>query len=250
MKHLAFSGDERVGAARFEERSLLPVPAACVVANAVRERLTSLVGKDVDLRLWPPAIPRREAWSAIFEGARLYVLRGANGDAALVLRPHDACALAALLYGETEALREVRALSPLELEITRRAVAAVAGALAPVCGDVRPDFASSDVDAVTYFELHVLEPMAFCIGVALAKEPDARATQPIPRNTLLHAVAETTAELPLQSLRAREAATLQPGDVLAAPSLEARLRANGKACAIGTLGVGGERYAICVLSRR
>ena len=171
MKHLVFARSPGVRRGTFEERSLLPVSAACIVANAMRERLTTLCGRCVDLRLWPPAVPCASAWETILRGAQLHVIRGSLCDAAFVLRPFDAQALATLLFGERPCEHAERALSPLESEITRRAIAAVAVTLAPVCGEGTVEPRSSRTSFVTYFELHVLEPAPLCIGIALSREP-------------------------------------------------------------------------------
>lgn len=247
MKHLVFSGAERVRPAEFVERSLLPVSAACIVANAIRERLATLSRAEVDLRLWPPAIPRADAWDAILRDARVYVIRGARADAAIVLRPHDANALAALLFGESEASPAERALSPIESEITRRAVAALASSLAAVCGETRVE-ESSGIDAVTYFELHVLAPVAFCIGIALSREPQAGVARKVQGEAILAALFTVSVELPLRLLRAEQIAGLKFGDVLEADSPRATLRANGEIYARGACGVSGDRFAMRLIA--
>ena len=245
MKHLAFERSKGVRAARFEERSLLPVSAACVVANAMRERLSALCAAEVDVRLFPPAIPAREAWAAIFRGARLYVVRGSLADAAVVLRAHDARALAALLFGETVAEGD-RALSPIESEVTRRAVEAISITLAPVCGETRTDESAHEIDAVTYFEMHLVHPIGLCIGVALSREPSAQAVPSLHGQTLRAAAVTLSAELPLAALRAGAIAALRCGDVIAARGTSVALRANGAAIGWGICGVHARRYAVAL----
>ncbi len=245
MKRLCFESGSGVRLARFEERSLLPVSAACLVANAMRERLGTLCRADIDLRLWPPAIPQPAAWPVIFEGANVFVVRGSRSDAAVVLRPFDACALAGLLFGETAARSEAAALSRLETEITRRAVERLAPALASACGETRLDIASS-LDAVTYFELHVLSPVSCSIGIALAREPQSAVTTPLRAAALSACAVATHVEITLASVRAHDLARLKPGDLLEARDATARLCANGRTCASGTCGVVRERYAFRV----
>ena len=134
MKWLAFSAarsrdrsafPKAVRAARFETRSMLPISAACVVANGVRETLSSLLRVSVGVRLFEPSIPSPQAWPAILERARLYRLRGHVADAAIVLRPVDAAALAAALFGESHPAG-ARDLSPIECDVIDRMVSTIA----------------------------------------------------------------------------------------------------------------------------
>ena len=111
---------KRVRRTHFEERSSLPTSAACVVANGVRETLTSLIGAPIAMRLFEPAIPSPRAWGAIVCDAALYRVRGNVADAAVVLRASQACALAAAIFGEPSPEQPPRReLSPLENEVHR-----------------------------------------------------------------------------------------------------------------------------------
>ena len=88
--HANVINGRRVRASRFEKRSLLPVSAACVVANGVRQTLGELLGATVAVRLLEPVLPAREAWSQICAGAIVFAISGESSDAALVLRADDA----------------------------------------------------------------------------------------------------------------------------------------------------------------
>ncbi len=243
MKYLAFTGTQRVRAARFEERSIVSVSAACVVANAMRERLGTLCGTEVDLRLWPPAIPNDDAWSAILRDAHVYVARGALADAAIVLRAPDERALAAVLFGEAPREEPQRALSRIESEVTRRAIAAIVPTLVPVCGETRLDESSQAIDAATYFELHLIAPVSLCIGIALSREPLPAATKRVDAALVRKTRVDARAELHLAPIAAQAVAALRPGDVLVARSARCVLRVNGAICARGTCGVRSRRYA-------
>ncbi len=118
----------------FASRSALPASAACVVANGVRETLTSLFGTTVELRLVEPSIPSPSAWLVILKEAALYRVRGKIADAVVVLRPPDALAMAAALFGERLASAAARELSPIERDLLDRTVNAVAVHLGSVCG--------------------------------------------------------------------------------------------------------------------
>jgi len=245
VRYLVFPGRDRIRRGAFVERSLLPVSAACVVANAIRECLATLSRSDVDLRLWPPAVPSGDGWDAILRGASVYVVRGTLADAALVLRPRDANALAAWLFGEPVAPEGDRALSPLESEITRRAVAAIAPTLSPVCGETRLE-GRSGIDAVTYFELHVVTPVECCIGIALSREPASALAKRLERDVLKNAAIVASVELSLPPLSAERVAMLRAGDVIDAGGSAGLLRANGVPYARGGSGVAGERFAMRV----
>lgn len=243
MKHLVFScSGERVRRASFEERSLLPVSAACIVANAVREHLSQCCGAGVDLRLWPPAIPQPDAWQAILRDALLHVFRGTLCDAAIVLRRDDAQALAALLFGERTP-GEPHDLSAFESEITHRAVARVGATLVPVCGEGSIDPQARQCAFITYFELHVVEPMQFCIGIALSREPAPVHATDLSIEHLTNARITVTAEIELAPLQAARIAALEVGDVLESARRSALLRAGGCIVAHGACGVSARRYA-------
>lgn len=164
---------KQVRTARFEARSALPVSAACVVANGVRETLSSLFGAAVGIRLFEPSIPSPQAWTVICENARLYRFHGSVADAAIVLRPPDAVALAAALFGEPHPCA-VRVLSPIECDVLDRMIGAIAANLGAVCGK-REGGAIERVGAiagfVTYFEVSIEEPVRAGIGVALSRDP-------------------------------------------------------------------------------
>ncbi len=249
MKHLVFARMAGVHRGVFEERSLLPVSAACIVANGMRERLAMLCGNEVDVRLWPPAIPCASAWEAILRGAQVHVVRGTLCDAAIVLRPFDAQMLAELLFGERTHERADRALSRLESEITRRAVAAVAVTLAPVCGEGAVDTSRRRIGFVTYFELHVLEPAQLCIGIALSREPPPTSAAAILPQHLAGASVAASVEVEIAPVPAAAVAGLRPGDILQAFPERALMRANGLRYALGRCGVQAKRYAFEVRTR-
>jgi hypothetical protein len=70
-----------------------------MVAGGVRESLSALFGTPIATRLLEPVIPSAHAWVTIAGEAILYRLRGSVADAAIVLRPADAAALAAAAFG-------------------------------------------------------------------------------------------------------------------------------------------------------
>ena len=122
---------------------MLPVSAACIVASGVRETLGALFGAPVALKLYEPMIPNAAAWGAIVRNAHVYRLRGTLIDAAVIVRPEDARALAAGAFGEHDTRG---ALSALERTVLERIVRAIAAQCGPICGtaaeltvDTQPD---------------------------------------------------------------------------------------------------------------
>lgn len=177
MMHLSFEtraqtvGARLIRRARWRSRSELPVSAACVIANAVRESLAAAIAMPVSLRLLAPVLPSREAWKTIGEGALLYRARGSLADAAFVIRMDDARALAAAAFGE--AAMHARDLSRVERELLDRLARSLGGALAHACGrDVAPPERILDISGyTTYFELLLERPVRARLGVALSREP-------------------------------------------------------------------------------
>jgi hypothetical protein len=258
MKALSFEVtlNERSGAirarkvrrARFEARSSLPISAACVVANGMRETLSSLLGGAVVLRLFEPAIPAPHAWPAILRDARLYRVPGKVADAAVVLRTGDAAALAAALFGESPGVVE-RALSPIECDVVDRTVNAIAANLGAVCG-AREGHSVERVATldgfVTYFELLIEEPVASRVGIALSREPSAEPRVCLEARHLAGVRLTTLASLDLGKIEAANVARLAVGATIPIDPAELRrcsLTAHGRRLARGSCGVRHGKYA-------
>jgi flagellar motor switch/type III secretory pathway protein FliN len=240
---------KRVRRARFERRSSLPVPAACVVANGIRETLSALLATPVSLRLLEPVIPDPQAWNAICEGAQLFGLRGPLCDAAFVLRPQDALALASSAFGEQ--IDATRRLSALEQEVLVRALRGIAGSLAPVCGrELTPLERILDIRGyVTYFELLVERPVRARIGVALSRDPAARGSATLRLEDLLDVEIELSVEFARGTLPAAAFLDLRPGTNVPMKTRigqPGRLLCSGAVLARGECGALGERGAMIV----
>lgn len=237
----------RIRCTRFERRSLLPVSAACVVANAVRETLSALLATTVTLRLLEPCIPDASAWSAICDQARLYRVRGAICDAAFVLRPTDALAIAAGAFGENSLA--ARDLSPVESEVLLRAMRALCGALAPVCGR-EPVHLEQTLDIsgyVTYFELLVETPVQARIGIALARDPDAKTAGTLQAGRLSDVEIELSVQFAHGTMPAAAFLDLRPGAVVPMKTkigAQGLLRAGGTVLARGECGTLGGRNVL------
>jgi hypothetical protein len=244
---------KRVRPSRFESRSALPTSAACVVANGVRETLCALLGVPVTLRLLEPSIPSPAAWPVILRNARLYRVRGNVADATIVLRPADAIALAAILFGEHAAdPAVVRALSPIECDVIDRMVAAIASNLGTVCGareGVGIDCITAIGSCVTYFELLADGPVCARIGIALSRDPSPEPRGRLETGHLAGLRLRVRVSLDIGRAQAASVARLGAGEIVPIePTCFQRcsLLAAGKKVARGGCGVRNGRYAFTV----
>lgn len=253
--HCGTSRGKHIRRACFESRSALPVSAACVVANGVRETLGSLLGRAVAMRLFEPSIPAPRAWLSILRDARIYRVRGSVADAAVVLRGPDAAVLAAALFGEPHAADPMRALSPIECEVLDRMVNTVAANLGAVCGarDGHPVERVNALDGfVTYFELLIDEPIAARIGIALSREPSPEARGSLEPGHLAGVRLTALASLDLGKIEAALVARLAVGAIVPVEPAglnRCSLTAHGRSVAHGSCGVRNGRYAFYVSAR-
>ena len=241
----------RIRKAAFGPRSGLPPSAACVVANGVRETLTSILSSPVEMRLFEPSVPPLPAWPAIVKGAVLYRVRGSIADAAIVLRCADALSLVAALFGEGFAHHE-RELSPIERDVLDRTVNAIAAHLGSVCG-TRENRCVERIGAIegyaTYFELLIEEPVAARIGIALSRDPSPEPQRRIEIGHLGSVSLTARATLDLGRIPSRAVAELRPGSVLTFRPHDLQrcaLRMHGRSLARGGCGVRNGRYAFHV----
>ena len=253
MMHLAFSQDaqmdgaRRVRTARFERRPALPVSAACLVANSVREALGGLYSTPLHVRLFEPLIPTPQAWEAIARDAMLFRISGARNDTVVIVRRADAVALATHAFGEAE--REARALSPIERRVFERAVSAIASGCAAVGGGGACEPASSATGLVTFFELQVDRPFYARIGIGLSRDPLPEARSEMRLDDLLDVRIDLTVMAGCEPLEAGDVALLEPGALV--PMTRERgfagtIFAAGRPLASGECGVRNGRYAFAV----
>ena len=256
MKSLTFGravrDGTRVRSARFEERSSLPVGAACVVAGGVRENLASVLGVAVAVRLLEPVIPSPEAWLAIARGATLYRFRGSVADGAIVLRPADAAALAGAAFGERPATpAPERELSPLEREVLDRTVAAIAGTLNAVCGAREREVlerVASIAGFVTYFEIVLEGSIEARIGIALSRDPAPEPHGRLEIGDLGDVLLTPAVCVDLPGIEAGTVARFAIGAIVPIParSFRGRLHVNGRTLAHGACGAHNGRYGLVV----
>jgi len=158
----------------FVRRSTLPVSAACLVANGVRERLSQSLAVELDVELMPPAIPGPPERRLLLTGATVVRVRGRLCDGFVIIRPADARRLAAIAFGETER-PEDDALS----EIERTTLERIAANLVPLCNSLcgtlgpvtRESIERAACDVVTYFEVRTTGALRIAVGFALSADP-------------------------------------------------------------------------------
>ncbi len=258
MRSLGFSppldgqktGHRRVRDARFEARSSLPASAACVVANGVRETLTGLLGAPVAIRLFEPTIPDPSGWLAILRDAMIYRVRGSVADAALVLRPADAIALANAVFDESDSSPAERGLSAIERDVVDRTAIAIAVHLGAVCGarDGHPaERVRTIVGYVSFFELMLEKPVEARIGVALSRDPSPEPRGALEIGHLAGVRIAAVASLDLGIAEAAAVARLRTGAVLPIRAVDLRrcsLVTQGRRLARGVCGVRNGRFAV------
>jgi hypothetical protein len=235
--------------AAFEERSWLPLSAACLVAANVRETLGALLGMPLQTRLLEPAIPRDDGWREIERDATIHRVRGSVSDAAIVLRLRDATAIAAVAFGERAAPGEpLRPLSPLERDVLDRIVASIAGALVPVSGPYERDSLeriSSMFGFRSYFEIAIDPPVEARIGIALSRDVPPEPAGSLSVEALLGIELRLDAIADLAHMPARAVVSLHAGDMFALRGWNAtRLTIAGRTIGTGPAGIRNERYAL------
>jgi hypothetical protein len=158
----------------FKPRSTLPLSAACLVANGVREQLSRLLAIELDVDLTEPAVPGANERRILVEGATIFRVRGRICDAFVIVRAADARRLVALAFGESE--RSER--DPLS-EIERATLDRIASGLLPLCNTlcgtlgpvVRESNERAACDLASYFEVRTTGALCVAIGFALTRDP-------------------------------------------------------------------------------
>jgi flagellar motor switch/type III secretory pathway protein FliN len=239
-----------VRAARFVPRSSIPLAAACLVANGLRETLRELFGERCELTIGEPAAIDVRAWETLSRDAHCFITYGRQTDIVLVLPRRDARALVMRAFGEGDA-PGTTALSVLELQAVERIAARCAAAFDPLCAERRGTSQPIGADAapvcVAYFDVRVHTPIALELGVGIVRElPD-----PGPAGTfapaLLGSIAvDVRAEIGNGTIDAAALLRLVPGQVIelgAAFGSGGRLKIADRSFASGIAGVSRGRYS-------
>lgn len=187
----------------FVPRSTLPLSAACLVANGVRETLSRLLALEIDVDLIEPSIPGRTERRVLLDGATILRVRGRICDGFVIVRPADARRVVALAFDESE--RSDRdALSEIERATLERVIAALVPLCNTLCGTLGPTTRESAdraaCDLVTYFEVRTTGLARLAIGFALARDPPEDVAERITLDDLADVELEGTVSLGVGAL--------------------------------------------------
>jgi len=234
----------------FVPRSTLPLSAACLVANGVRETLAKLLATELDVDLIEPAMPGPDERRVLVAGATIVRVRGRICDGFVIVRPADARRLVALAFSEDER-SERDPLSDIERTTLERIVAALIPLCNALCGTLGPVNTESAeraaCDLATYFEIRTTGRLRVAIGFAMTCDPPEERGERLVLDDLADVEIEGTVEF------ARGALTVPAFSRLAAGAkigLETQLGApgvlsfGGVPFARGTCGVSNGRSAV------
>ncbi|MBV9439667.1 MAG: FliM/FliN family flagellar motor switch protein [Candidatus Eremiobacteraeota bacterium] len=250
---LAFAGVGAVRPARFVARPSIPLEAACVVANAIRQTLRELLARPCDLVLGEPAALDAHRWSALVRDAHAFLTRGRQTDVVLVVPRADARRLVLQAFGEGDDLPDA-ACSTLELHALERIAARCAGTFEVLCAERRgaPQAVSGTAipQCVAYFDLRVRAPLGISLGVGIVRDlPDPGPGPTLPRAVLDDVAIELRAVFAEGTIEGRDLLALQPGDVVPLDTAldgPAMLNAGDACIARGSAGIAGGNRAFLV----
>ena len=233
-------------------RSTLPLSAACLVANGVREQLSRLLATELDVDLIEPALPGANERRILVDGAIVFRVRGRICDGFVIVRPADARRLVALAFGESE--RSER--DPLS-EIERATLDRIASALVPLCntlcGTLGPVARESNeraaCDLATYFEVRTTGALRIAIGFALTRDPPEDIGERLALDDIAEIEIDGTVEFASGALAVPAFSRLAAGTTvvldtqLGAPG---HLRFGDVAFALGACGITNGRSALVI----
>jgi flagellar motor switch/type III secretory pathway protein FliN len=240
----------RVRRARFVPTPALPVDAACVVANGVREALRALLGEACSVTIGEPVALDAVAWRNLVSDALLFATPGRATDVVFVLAARDARRLVAAAFGE-DAASEGGAWSALEAGAIERIVARCANACDALCVERRGPTSAVDPAhlprSVAYFDVRVAAPVAVTLGVGILREipaPPPAATLSL--ETLGEVAVDVRAVLGHGTLPAARLLDLRAGSLVPLRTKvegEGELNLAGQRIALGTCGARNGRAA-------
>jgi flagellar motor switch protein FliM len=207
-----------VRAISFAARSSLPLSAACLVANGVREAVSRLLATDVDVDVTEPAMPSSEHRRRLVADATIVRVRGRLSDGFLVVRPSDARRLVALAFGEDERPGD-DPLSAIERATLERILYALVPLCNTLCGTLGPaaletsDRATSDI--ATYFEVRTIASVPIAIGFAIGSDPAEPLSERITLDDLAEVEIEGRVEFARGTLSVPAFSRLAPGTTVA-----------------------------------
>lgn len=228
----------RVRDVRFARRASIPLEAACLVANGIREALREIVAGIGEVVLGEPVPVDRDAWMALAGNAMLFATRGRQTDVVLVLPQRDARALVRAAFGEAETYAD-GACSSLEAEALERIAGRLSAACDPLCAERRGVTKTVRVDdippCVALFDIRVQAPIPLTIGVGIVRDlPDPGPSGRIAPASFGPIAVEARAQFATGTVDVATMARWRVGDVV---------RMNTKVGATGILKVGPQPIA-------
>ena len=238
---------------RFVPRVSIPLQAACLVANGLRETLRELLGERCELLLGEPVAVDAAAWPVLAADAFLFLTRGRQTDVVLVLPQADARRLVLHAFGEGDTLPE-GACTALEVHALERIAARCAATFDPLCaeraGASRPVAAREVPQCAAYFDVRVQAPVPLTLGIGIVRDlPDPGASGALAPGALDDVPLRARAVMGAGTIGGAALGALRPGDVVAldaALDAPARLVLAGRTIARGTCGTAGGRSAFLV----
>jgi flagellar motor switch/type III secretory pathway protein FliN len=235
----------------FARRSGLPLSAACLVANGVREHFGRLLGRALETEVIAPVVPAAHLFRVLFQEAIIRRVRGRLCEAFIAVRPDDARRFIAVAFVEPE--RGPTALSQVERLTLDRLFAVLPPLCVPLCGDVRgvsaeiPERAAAE--ARTYFEVRIASGVDAALGFALTVDPLQESVPALALEDLQDLELECAVECARGTLGVDAAARLHEGMTLPFETLledAGTLRVGEALIARGTCGTRGGRAAFVV----
>jgi flagellar motor switch/type III secretory pathway protein FliN len=146
-------------------RAQVAVAEIASAANAIVERVRTLLRVDARCEMYPPVVLDGAVWERIVENARTFAIAGARRDAVLVFALQDAKRIVARAF-EEEAPRG-DALSMLEERVLASFARELEPALEALCGPSRAVGPALPLRAEEYVEIRIVAPIDAAIGIGL-----------------------------------------------------------------------------------
>ncbi len=239
---------------RFSPRSSIPLEAACVVANGLRETLREVVGEACELVVGEPSALSSEAWRALAQDAFLFLTRGRQTDIVLVIPQPDARRLVLRAFGEAPsgAGADGQPCSALEVRAIEQIAARCAVSFDPLCAERRSGSRAvthGDVPAcAAYFDVRVHAPIPLVLGIAIVRAlPDPGPAGRLAPTALERVGVGVRVAFATATVDAAALLRWRIGDVVAfdtALAAPATLEVGGRAFVAGQPGVAGTRAAL------
>jgi Type III flagellar switch regulator (C-ring) FliN C-term len=231
--------------ARFIPRPSLPVDAACVLANGVREGLRTLLGEACSVTIGEPVAVDAPAWRNLTHDALLFATPGRATDVVFVLAARDARRLVAAAFGE-DCPTDQGSWSALEAGAIERIIARCANACEALCverrGPTRAVDAAQVPRSVAYFDVRVTAPVALTLGVGIVRDlPEVPPLATVTPATLGGAAVEVRVILGHTELPIPRLLELRAGSVVV---LSTKVEGEGE------LNVAGQRIAFGICGLR